>query len=114
MQRILEEVEVPAETAKALLVLIPKETQPTTIRSFKPISLCNASLKLVSKMIVHRIKDIWKYIICPFQASFVLGRQSTDNIVLCQEFIHLLNPNKSRKGRIIIKLDLDKAYDRMK
>lgn len=41
----------------------------------------------------------------------ILGDQSIDNFMLCQEFIHSLHHNKSRKGGIIIKLDLEKAYD---
>lgn len=39
--------------------------------------------------------------------------ECTDIIVLCQELIHSLRHSKSRKGGIIIKFDLDKAYDRM-
>lgn len=33
--------EIPMEATEALLVLIPKEENPASIRSFRPISLCN-------------------------------------------------------------------------
>lgn len=47
------------------------------------------------------------------QASFVPGRQSVDNVVVCQEMLHTIGLNKGKKGVMIIKLDLEKAYDRM-
>lgn len=98
---------------EALHVLISKEAQPCTIKSFRPINLCNVSLKLVYKMIVNTIKEIWKCIISTFQASIVPGRQSINNIMLRQEFIHSLRQSKFKKGGIIIKLDLEKAYNRV-
>lgn len=74
--------EMPDSVAEVLLVLIPKETKPTAIRGFRPLSLCNTALKLVSKIIVSRLKEVWKSITSPFQASFVPDRQSVDNVVL--------------------------------
>lgn len=73
----------------------------------------NVCVKLVSKMRVNRLNEIWKTIISPFQESFVPGRQSIDNIVLCQEFIHSLRYRTARKGGIIFKLDLEKSYGRL-
>lgn len=36
-----------------------------------------------------------------------------DNIVIAQEVIHLLQKKTGRKGVMVIKVDLDKAYDRI-
>lgn len=105
--------EITESAAETLLVLIPKETKPTTIRGFRPLSLCNITMKLVSKIIVNRLKEVWKNIISPFQASFVPGRQSVDNVVLCQEFVISMRYTKAKKGTTIIKPDLEKAYDRL-
>lgn len=43
----------PLEATEALLVLIPKEEKPTSIRGFRPISICNMNIKFVIKAIVN-------------------------------------------------------------
>lgn len=98
MKGILEGGDIPSETTEALLVLIPTETKPCSMRAFKPLSLCNTVYKLCSKMIVNRLKEVWKGFISPYQMSFVPGRQSTDNVILCQEFIHSMRYSKAKKG----------------
>lgn len=52
-------------------------------------------------------------LISPYQSSFITGRQSTDNFIACQEVIHSLSKKKGNKGGMVIKLDLEKTYDRM-
>lgn len=49
----------------------------------------------------------------PFQSSFIAGRSSTDNIIVAQELIHYLRTRKGRKGGLILKVDLEKAYDQV-
>lgn len=44
------------EAGKALLGLVPKVTKPTTIKDFRPITLCNVCNKLVNKVIANMIK----------------------------------------------------------
>lgn len=113
MQGIMDGGWIPAEAAATLLLLIPTETHPSTIKSFRPISLCNGIMKLVTKFIINRLKETWKMIISPVQASFIPGRQGIDNVVLCQEVLHSLRYTSSKKGGVVLKLDLEKAYDRM-
>lgn len=80
---MIDEGVVPKEAADATLVLIPKETKPTNMRGFRPLSICNVTYKLASKVIVNRLKGIMKELISPCQASFVPGRQAVDNVVIC-------------------------------
>lgn len=94
-----------------MLVLI--EVKPSLLRKFRPINLCNVVFKLVSKVIVRRLRGVWGEIINPTQASFVPGRQSINNVVICQELKHTLRFTKAKRGGTVIKLDLEKAYDRM-
>lgn len=35
-----------------------------------------------------------------------------DNIIVCQEILHSLRYTTARRGCMVIKLDLEKAYDR--
>ena len=47
------------------------------------------------------------------QSSFVPGRQSVDNAIIVQEVIHSLKKKKGKMGWMVLKLDLEKAYDRL-
>lgn len=46
------------------------------------------------------------------QACFMPGRGVSDQVLLAKEMVHILNKSK-RGGRIIIKLDMAKAFDRV-
>ncbi|KAG7559686.1 Reverse transcriptase domain [Arabidopsis thaliana x Arabidopsis arenosa] len=53
-------------------------------------------------------------LIGPAQSSFIPGRLSIDNIVVVQEAVHSMRRKKGRKGWMLLKLDLEKAYDRIR
>lgn len=45
------------------------------------------------------------------QSAFLKGRSSTDNIILVREIIHSMNTSKRFKSVILLKLDIEKAFD---
>lgn len=47
------------------------------------------------------------------QEAFVKGRWIAENIVVVQEVIHKVQTYKGKKGLMIIKIDLKKAYDHL-
>ncbi|WZZ33856.1 hypothetical protein YC2023_017257 [Brassica napus] len=105
---------LPEGTNDALVVLIPKILKPESITQFRPISLCNVLFKVITKAMVGRLKGIMNKLIGPAQSSFIPGRLSADNIVIIQEAVHSMRRKKGRKGWMILKLDLEKAYDRLR
>ncbi|KAG7591715.1 Zinc finger CCHC-type [Arabidopsis thaliana x Arabidopsis arenosa] len=105
--------QLPEETNDALMVLIPKVGKPETIKQFRPISLCNVLFKIITKSMVMRLKKVMPKLIGPAQSSFIPGRLSVDNIVVVQEAVHSMRRKKGRKGWMLLKLDLEKAYDRI-
>lgn len=63
---------------------------------------------------VERLKPVMNKIIGPAQSSFLPGKVSTDNIVVVQEALHSMRRKKGVKGWMLLKLDLEKAYDRIR
>ncbi|GLU24163.1 hypothetical protein SLE2022_401190 [Rubroshorea leprosula] len=104
---------IPPKWNECLLVLIPKLQSPGHIHQFRPISLCNTIYKIISKILVHRIKPWMDKIISPCQSSFIPGRQGTDNILILQELVHSFSKKMGQTGDMICKLDLEKAFDRL-
>ena len=84
-----------AELNKTNIALIPKINNPTKICEFRPISLCNVSYKIVSKVLANRLKPFLPSIIFENQSAFVLGRLITDNVLVAFEIMHYL---KKKKG----------------
>eukprot|EP00253_Pinus_taeda_P025214 PITA_25214 len=98
-------------TNSTFLALIPKEANPETFDRFRPISLCNASYKILSKIMANRIKPLLDKLISKAQGGFVKGRHILDNIIQVQEAIH---SRKQRKEKgMLIKLDMANTFDRV-
>ncbi|XP_057418408.1 uncharacterized protein LOC130712598 [Lotus japonicus] len=101
------------EVNQTIIALIPKITSPDRVSQFRPISLCNTSYKVVTKLLASRISKVLPNLISPNQASFVKGRSTMDNVLIFQEVIHSLKSLRGKQGYMAIKLDLEKAYDRL-
>ncbi|XP_074574624.1 uncharacterized protein LOC141831085 [Curcuma longa] len=102
----------PRGMAATTIVLIPKIEGAQRWQDFRPISLCNVSNKIISKLIANRLGKVLDAIISPTQSGFVAGRNISDNILLAQELYHKMNYH-IRGGNLILKLDMAKAYDRI-
>ena len=81
--------------------------------NYKPISLCNIVYKIVTKVIVARLRPYLDKLISPFQAAFVPGRKGIDNAIIAQEVIHSINKKKGKVGYMALKIDLEKVYDKL-
>ena len=104
---------LPNSLNETFIMLIPKVHNPENVKQFRPISLCNVVYKAITKMLVNRLKNVLLDIIAPTQCNFVLGRQISDNIVIFQEVIHSMQNKRVGKGMTTVKIDLEKAYDRL-
>jgi len=67
----------------------------------------------MSRLIVHQLKPYMAEAINPCQAGFVPGHRTSDNIIIVQEVIRTLISQRGQTGHVALKLDLEKAYDRL-
>lgn len=82
MDRVFTTKKVPNFLHKTLIVLIPKIQDSETLGNYRPISLCNTVYKIITKLIVTRIRSHLDNIISPYQIAFILRRRGTDNIII--------------------------------
>ena len=113
VKKIFANHRVPEDLNHTLIALIPKQLGPETVSHFRPISLCNTVYKIVSKILVHRIKPLLPKLISPMQAAFLEGRRGSDNVIIAQELIYSLGNRRGKDGYMVVKIDLEKAYDRL-
>lgn len=69
--------------------------------------------KIISKIIVQRLQPLLPSLISPMQAAFLKGRRGSDNVIIAQELIYSLKGRKGKDGYMIVKINLEKAYDRL-
>ncbi|XP_074265403.1 uncharacterized protein LOC141587836 [Silene latifolia] len=105
--------EVPRQWNKTFITLIPKCTNPEGVDNYRPISLCNVIMKIVTKCITNTLKGFMGKLVGPFQNAFVPGRCITDNILISHEIIHNISVSSGKLPRMAFKADMSKAYDRL-
>ncbi|XP_058787037.1 uncharacterized protein LOC131661492 [Vicia villosa] len=71
-------------------------------------------MKLVTKTIANRVKWVLQEVIDVEQSAFVHGRLIIDNALISLECFHWMKKKtKGKKGVMVLKLDMSKAYDRV-
>ncbi|KAK4390353.1 hypothetical protein Sango_2098600 [Sesamum angolense] len=91
--------------------LIPKMASPTCWNEYRPISLCNVTNKICTKLMTIRLGHVLPKVISLSHSGFVPGRLLSDNVLLAQELVHSLQSRRP-DANVVFKLDKAKAYDR--
>ncbi|XP_057745700.1 uncharacterized protein LOC130963614 [Arachis stenosperma] len=103
---------LPAESNITWVALAQKFVGAREIKDLRLISMVGCVYKVISKILVRRMRQVMPELIGETQSAFVKGRKIHDGAIIAYETVDWLKRRK--KEAVIIKLDFQKAYDRVK
>ena len=101
---------LPNSLKEGIITLIPKPLKPRDeVKSYRPITLLNASYKILSAAVANRIKNFLPEIVSKEQTGFIKNRFIGDNTRLTYDLIHSLK--EANKSALFLSLDIQDAFN---
>ncbi|XP_020696169.2 uncharacterized protein LOC110109442 [Dendrobium catenatum] len=98
---------------ETLVVLIRKMENVNMPSKFRLISLFQSFYKIVSKVLINRLKPVLSTIISEEQGAFVPGRSISSHGLMAQEMMSKFMYSNQKSGLMALKIDMEQAYDCM-
>jgi hypothetical protein len=94
---------------EAIMVLLPKAPDATTIKDYQPISLIHVLGKLFSNVLANRLSSRLAQLIHVSQSAFVKGRYIQDNFKYVQSVAKTLNARC--RPALLLKVEISRSFD---
>jgi hypothetical protein len=94
-----------------VITLLPKTADANKIQQFRTICLLNCLYKWITKVLTIRLILVAAKIICAEQTAFIKGRNIMTGVLSLHEVLH--ETKKQKEVGVILKLDFEKAYDKV-
>lgn len=98
-------------TQASISLILKKDKDPRECGSWRPISLLNADVKLLAKVLACRLDPCLLDIVSEDQTGFIRGRQLSSNVRRLLNIV--LSPSGSKDAEMVVSLDAEKAFDRV-
>ncbi|XP_021975486.1 uncharacterized protein LOC110870609 [Helianthus annuus] len=95
--------------SSSFITLIPKIKDPVDLKNYRPINLIGIVSKLISKVLVNRLKSVIGSVISESQSAFLKGNYILNGPLIVNELYNW--GTKFKKKVFFLKIDFEKAYD---
>ena len=102
---------LPASSRRAVLSLLPKKGDLTSLKNWRPVALLCTDYKILSKVLSNRLKLFIGQLIVVDQSYCVPDRSMLDSLFLMRDVFDICKVYNINAG--IISIDQEKAFDRV-
>jgi hypothetical protein len=94
-----------------LISLIPNLKEVNNIRQLQSLCLLGVDYQIFTKVLTRRLTSVVDLVISMTQTAFIPGMNILEGVVILHKTLYELYRRKEK--RIIMKLDFEKAYDKV-
>jgi hypothetical protein len=98
-----------AKLNRALITLLPKKQEASSVNDYRPISLVHCVAKLIAKTMSRRLAPVLPTLVSANQSAFIKGRAIHDNFMLVQQLAKSFH--RAKAPTVLLKLDIARAFD---
>jgi exonuclease III len=95
------------------IILLPKKGDLKSLVNWRPISLSDCDIKILTRVLTHRMHQAAEECIHESQTGFIQGRSIFDNLHTIHLALQCGKINPALYAGVIMLLDQQKAYDRV-
>jgi hypothetical protein len=93
------------------VTFIAKNCSPASVGDYRPISLLNTSVKVLTELLANRLQHVITKLVHQNQYGFLKARSIQDCLAWAFQYISLCH--KSRKEMVILKMVFEKTFDKL-